>query len=246
VKHLFRYAVLASLFIFPTGSFCSNLDEEAASLRAKCISNIDAIKTVKFIAVTSIESSSAIIKSLARPAQAGGDAVTWDRKGGKCKRTQSGNGASAYMVDAVKGTLSYLGPNSASVFVEDIAESDALDKAVPTPRWLWNPSWLIPEKPASVRKENGMVIIVTSIANPKREIKLEPETGRLMGFTDTDAKGNTVRVVEVSGWAEHNGVWLPGTVREEIRAAKGTLVRNTSISVSAINSTLGEADFALP
>ena len=240
-----KTVIIAALF-YSSISFCSALDDESSALRIKCISNIESIRTVKFSAVTNIEPAVAINKAQVRVAPAGSDAVTWDRKGIKCKWKRSGSGASGYVVDAVNGTLSYLGPDSASVFVEDIPVSDALEKSVPSPRWLWNPSWLIPEKPASVRKENGIVIITTSNGNPKREIRMEAGTGHLLGFTDTDAKGNTVRVVEVKEWVEYNGVWLPGSVREEIRGSKGILVRNTILTVSAVNDILGATDFVLP
>jgi len=239
-------AVFAVILFLSSSSFCSPLDDEASTLRAKCIANIDTIKTVKFTAITSVENPSSNKMSIARAAESGGDAVTWDRNGRKLKWKRSTSQAPAYVVDVAKGTLSYLGPDSASVFVEDIDESDALGKVVPTPRWLWNPSWLIPVKPSLVRKESGTLFISSSINHPRREIRLEAGTGHLLGFTETDAKGNTVRVVEVNGWAEYSGVWLPSGVREEIRAAKGTLVRNTSISVSAVNPVFGENDFVLP
>ena len=246
MKYLVRKSVLVGVLLFPSISFCSSLVDEAVSLRARCIANIVGIKTIKFATVTKVESPSAVNRSMARSTQAGGDAVTWDRKGGRSKRKTAGSSPSAQVVDAQKGLLRYLGPDSASVFEEAIAESDALEKAVPAPRWLWNPSWLIPAKPASVRVEGTLIVIDGSITHPKREIRMERQTGHIMGFTDTDANGDIVRVVDASGWAEHNGVWLPGTVREEIRAEKGTLVRTTTLSILAVNPVLGEADFELP
>ncbi len=236
-----RFVVIIASVLFSFSAYASTLDQQASDLRAKCLRNFDGVKSAGFS--ISISASAPVKGTVAKSVS--GDKVTFDRGAKKLKWKRGVGPGQAWVADATANTLKYVSVG-ASVIEESLDEQHALEMSTPSPRWLWHPEWLIPEKPVSVRDEGSALVLVASATHPKREIWLDKITGLIQRFTDTDAGGNLVRIVVVSGWSDHSGIQLPSTIDEELRGKKNTVHRYITLTVDSINSPLSESDFVLP
>jgi len=236
-----RFIVFITSVLVSVSAYASTLDQQASELRAKCLRNFEGVKTADF--TVSISASAPLKGASAKSAS--GDKVIWDRDAKKLKWKRGSGPGQAWVADATANTLKYVSVG-ASVIEESLDEQHALEMSTPSPRWLWHPEWLIPEKPVSVRDEGSALVLVASATHPKREVWLDKTTGLIQRFTDTDAGGNLVRIVVVSGWSDHSGVMLPATIDEELRGKKNMTHRYITLAVDSINAPLSDSDFALP
>jgi len=166
-----RFIVIITSVFLSVSAYASTLDQQASDLRAKCLRNFEGVKTAGF---TVSISASAPLKG-ASVKSASSDKVTWDRGAKKLKWKRGGGPGQAWVADATANTLKHVSVG-ASVIEESLDEQHALEMSTPSPRWLWHPEWLIPEKPVSVRDEGSALVLVASATHPKREIWLDKTT----------------------------------------------------------------------
>jgi hypothetical protein len=97
-----------------------------------------------------------------------------------------------------------------------------------------------------VRAEPGVLVLVTAMVAPAREVRLDRSSGCLLGFTETDVTGRVIRTVIITGWVKRDGVWMPGSVDDRIQGTESGLHRVVRFETSTVNPTLTDADFKLP
>jgi len=215
---------------------------EAKSLREKWLRNVARVQSLDLTCTIEERPATGRATQAGIPSQ---ERIKWHAGMKKLKWKRLQGEPLGFVVDGEKKVLRYMN-GGATIYEREIHEKD-LDAALTAyPSWLWRPEGLIPEKPASVREEADVLVLVTSSAHPRREIWLSREDGRLLKFTDTDATGKQVRVVECRDWEQREGVWLPGTLVETVTAKHNGLRRLIKFESFDINPSLGDDDFVLP
>lgn len=174
-----------------------------------------------------------------------GEHVRWKRSAAKLRRNRESATPVGYVADGMARTLlSQFGGSTR--FEIDVPEEQIASLATPSPAWLWHPEILLPRTPASVTSDGSVITVVTSTGQPRRTLTFDRVTGRLKGFTETDATGRVVRMVTCLAWKSVGGAWVPSALDERIQGTDNGLHRVTTFSWLAINQPMSSSAFLLP
>jgi hypothetical protein len=235
---------IAVILAGPSSAIAGPLEIEAASLRSKCLANSARLDSLALSTAISLEALTGG-GSPSGPVRQGRERAVWSRTKAKLKFSKLEGAPLAYVADVSARTVT-TSLAAGSTYTESVPAGEAEALGTPFPGWLWRPGGIIPSAPAAVRAEPGVLVLVTAMVAPAREVRLDRSSGCLLGFTETDVTGRVIRTVIITGWVKRDGVWMPGSVDDRIQGTESGLHRVVRFETSTVNPTLTDADFKLP